>query len=143
MFSCFCCILACPYVIVLAAVISLSLLFFVYSSSAWIVASTQSSMLTRPLPPFFLETYSLSVSSLGCSALCIVISFLVLWFICRSSSLVHFRNGPEYLIMVTTQVCIPLKRFVLTKSFLVLLRYSFFTFLFISLCLSVSSMPRY
>ena len=114
----------------LAAVISLSLLFCVYSSSAWIVESTQSSMLTRPLPPSFLETYSLSVSSLGCSALCIVISFLVLWSICRSSSLVHFKNGPEYLIMGTAHVFIPLKRFLLqslvSKSFLVLLRYYYY-----------------
>ena len=37
-----------------------------------------SSMLASPLPPSFLETYSLSTSSLGCKALCIVISFLVL-----------------------------------------------------------------
>ena len=39
----------------LAATISFSLLFCVYSSSAWIVASTQSSMLTRPLTPSFLR----------------------------------------------------------------------------------------
>ena len=59
--------------------------------------STLSSMLASPLPPSFLGTYSLSTSSLGCNALCIVISFLVLWSICLSSSLVHLRKGPEYL----------------------------------------------
>ena len=46
---------------------------------------------------FFSFTYSLSISSLGCSALCMVIIFLVLWSICFISSLVHFQNGPEYL----------------------------------------------
>ena len=44
---------------------------------------------------FFLDTYSLSMSSLTCKALCIVMSFLVLWSICFSSSLVHFKNDPE------------------------------------------------
>ena len=40
-------------------------------------------MLASPLPPSFLGTYSLSTSSLGCNALCMVISFLVLWSIFR------------------------------------------------------------
>ena len=44
-------------------------------------ASTQSSMLASPLPPFVLGTYSLPISSLGCEALCIDIIFLVLWTI--------------------------------------------------------------
>ena len=57
--------------------------------------STLSSMLESPLPPSFLRTYSLSTSSLGCNALCMVISFLVLWSICLSSSLVHLRKDPE------------------------------------------------
>ena len=47
-------------------------------------------MLASPLPPSFLDTYILSLLSLGCKGLCIVISFLVLWFICLSSSFVHF-----------------------------------------------------
>ena len=50
-------------------------------------ASTVSSMLASPLPPSFLDTYNLSTSYLGCNALCMVISFLVLWSICLSSSL--------------------------------------------------------
>ena len=41
-------------------------------------ASTVSSMLVSPRPPSFQDTYSLSTSSLGCNALCIVISFLFL-----------------------------------------------------------------
>ena len=51
---------------------------FMKSSSRCIDSSTQSSMLTRPLPHSFLDTCSLSTSSLGCKALCIVMSFLVL-----------------------------------------------------------------
>ena len=57
-----------------------------------------------------------------------IISFLVLWSICLSSSLVHFRKGPEYLTRGTAQVSIPLVRFLLesfvSSSYLVLLRYS-------------------
>ena len=54
-------------------------------------------MLASPLSPF-LDTYNLPTLSLGCNALCIVISFLVLWSICLSS-LIHFKNSPEYLMM--------------------------------------------
>ena len=107
-------------------------------------ASTLSSMLASPL-----ETYSLSMSSLGCNALYMVISFLVLWSICLSSSLVHLRKGPEYLTRDTAQVFITLIRFLLlsfvSSSFLVLLRYSFRIFSSISICLMVSAskMPKY
>ena len=84
-------------------------------------------MLASPLPPSFLETYSRSTSSLGCNALCIVISFLVLLSICLSSSLVHLIMGPEYLTRGTAQVFIPLIWFLqlsfVSSSFLVLLRY--------------------
>ena len=98
-----------------------------YSYSFCINASTLSWILASLLPPSFLDTYSLSPSSLGCKALCnlrsswlrcgtrpnewgaqwdsnlgykalcMTISFRVLLSICWSSSLVHFRNGPEYL----------------------------------------------
>ena len=91
--------------------------------------STLFSMLAYPLPPSFLGTYSLSTSSLGCNALCMVVSFLVLWSICLSSSLVHLRKGPAYLMRGTAQVFIPLIRFLpesfVSSSFLVILRYSF------------------
>ena len=89
-----------------------------------------SSMLTNPILPAFLNTYSLSTSSLGCNALCMVVSFLVLWSICFSSSLVHFKNVPKYLTRGTAQIFIPLIGFLLdsfvSSSFLVLLRYFFF-----------------
>ena len=110
-------------------------------------ASTVSSMLASPLPPSFLDTYSLSTSSLGCNALCMVISFLVLLSIC--SSLVHLRKGPEYLTRGTAQVFIPLMRFLLesfvSSSFRVLLRYSFriVSFIFTCLMVSASKMPKY
>ena len=82
--------------ILLATVISLSLLFIM-----------QSSKLSCPLDPSFLATYSLSMSSLGCKALCISINFLVLWSICRSYSFVHFKNGLEYLRRGATPLFIP------------------------------------
>ena len=95
-----------------------------------------------PLPPSFLDTYSLSTSSLWCNALCMLISFLVLWFIWLSSSLVHFKNCPEYLTGGTAQVIVPLIWFLLpsfvSSTFMGLLGYSFLIFSFISTCLMVS-----
>ena len=100
-------------------------------------------MLASPLPPSFQDTYSLSTSYLGCNALCMVISFLVLWSICLSWSLVLLRKGPEYLSRRTTQVFIPLMRFLLasfvSSSFLFLLSYSFRILSFICTCLMVSA----
>ena len=74
-------------------------------------------------------------------------SFLVLRSTCWSS-LVHFKNCPKYLIRGTAQVFIPLMRFLLcliSSSFLVLMRYSFLIFSFISPCLivSVSNIRKY
>ena len=91
-------------------------------------------MLVSPLPLSFLDTYSLWTSFLRCNALCMVISFLVLWYICLSSFLVDFMNGLEYLTRGTDQVFIPLIPFLpysfVSNSFLVLLRYSFLIFFF-------------
>ena len=57
------------------------------------------------------------------------ISFLFLWSVCFSSSLVHFLKGHEYLTRSTAHVFIPLIRFLLdsfvSRSVLVLLRNSF------------------
>ena len=50
--------------------------FYMWSSSCCIDASTLSSMQENPLPPTFLDTYSLSRSSLECKALCMVISLI-------------------------------------------------------------------
>ena len=88
-----------------------------------------------------------SQSSLGCKASCIVISFLLLLSIRRNSSLVLFKNGPEYLTSGSAQVFIPLMRFMLqsllSNSFLVWLRY-LIIFSFISNCfmLSASNIPK-
>ena len=60
-----------------------------------------------------LDTCSLWTSSIGCNTLCMVISFLVLWSICWSSSLVHFKNSTEYLTRRTTPAFIPLTRLLL------------------------------
>ena len=86
-------------------------------------------MMASSLPPPFFNTYSLSMLSLRCKAL-YIISYLFLWSISWTYSLVHFKSGPEYLTMGTTQAFMPLMRFLLfslvSSSFLVLLRYSFF-----------------
>ena len=126
-----------------------SFVFFYVVFEPLYLCVTVSSMLASPLPPSFLETYSLSTSSLGYNALCMVISFLVLWSICLSSCLVHLRKGPEYLTRGTAQVFIPLMRFLLesfvSSSFLVLLRYSFriMSFIFTCLMVSGSKIPKY
>ena len=80
---------------------------------------------TNPQLPCFLDP----MSSLGYKTLCIVISFRVLSSIYLRSSLVHFKNGTEYLTRVTTLAFISLLRFLLQrlvkKGFLVLLCYFF------------------
>ena len=126
-------------VLFLMAIISLPLHFFMWSSRHCINASMHSWMLTSPLTSF-LGTYSLSMSSLGCKALCIVMSFLVFWFICWSSSLAHFKNGPVYITRGTTHVFIPLIRFFYVLWFWVIFSFSsFFIFYFIFACLKVST----
>ena len=62
--------------------VAVLLLFFMLFSSRRIDASMLYSMLVTPLPASFLDIYSLFISSLRRNALCIVISFLVLWSIC-------------------------------------------------------------
>ena len=65
-----------------------------------------------------------------CHLLCMVISFLVLWSICLSSSLIYFKKGSEYLTRGTAQVFIPLIRLLqdsfISSCFLVLLRYYYY-----------------
>ena len=130
-------------VLFMVAAISLPQHFSVLTLCRCFDASIRSSILVSLLSSSFCNTYSLSTLSLECKVLCVVISFLNLWPICLSSSLVHFKNDPEYLMKGTTLVFIPLISFLLysfvLSSFLVLLRYSFFIFSFISACLIVSA----
>ena len=116
-------------ILFLIAIISPSSSFSIQLLSRCIDVSTLSSMLASLLPPSFLGTYSLSTSSLGCNALCMVISFLVLWSICLISFLVHLRKGPDYITKCTAQVFIPLIRFLLesfvSSSFLFEFCFSF------------------
>ena len=99
---------------------------FVNSSRARIIGSTQSSVLTSSLPSF-LDTQSQSM--------CIVINFLVLCFICQSSTFVYFKNGPEYMLRETTHVFIPLMIFLpqslVLRCFLFFEGISFLLILFI------------
>ena len=91
-------VLMLPMLLQAAAVISLSLLFLTLFLNPRIDASMQYSILASLLLlSSFLDTYSLSKSSLKCKTLYIIINFLVLWFICLSSSFVHFKDNPGYL----------------------------------------------
>ena len=114
------------FVLFLVNEISLSLFCFLYSLRN--VVSALSSVLISPLTLFFLDTYKLSLSSLGCKTLCINMSFLVLWPICWSFSFIHFK----YLTRGTGKMFISLMRLLLwslvSSSFLFLLRYTFLTF---------------
>ena len=105
-----------------------------------------SSMLASPLPLFFLGTYCLSTSSLGCNTLCMVISFLLLSSTCLSSSLVYLKEDPEHLTWGTAQAFIPLTRFLLnsfvSSNFLVILRYSYLIFFLSFLLVWCCQPPR-
>ena len=123
------------------------MIFFILSLSPCIDASPAVLLLVKPLPPPFLDTYNLFMSSVGCKTLYTIIHFLLHWFICLNSSFTHFKNGPGYLTRRTTLVFIPLMKFLLqiliSRSFLVHARY-FFLIFFISACLmeSASSIPK-
>ena len=62
----------------LVAVISPSARFSMKSLSRCIDASMLSSMLASPLSTSFLDNNSQSTSSLGCNALCMLVSFFVI-----------------------------------------------------------------
>ena len=122
-------------VLFLMAVVSLRSCFSMYSSSRCIDASALSSVLASTLPPSFLDTYSLSTSSLGCNALCTVISVLVLWPISLSSSLSYVRKGPEYLTRGTTQVLARYYYYLLIRAFHINVSWWFFTGVWVTVSL--------
>ena len=97
----------CFLLIVVPLIIILSVLF--------LVATDVSTLSSISLTWCLLVTYSLSISSLVCKALSIVISFLIVWSICGTYSCVFFKNDPGYITRKITQVYIPLMRFVLTS----------------------------
>ena len=102
-------------ILFLVAAIGLPPRFSMSSSSRCIDGSTPSSMLASPLPPFLLDTFNMSTSSQGCNALCIIISFLVLWSICSRSSLVHFKNGIIIIIIIIIDFVLRLASFILLR----------------------------
>ena len=110
----------------LLAGVSLLPRFSTSSLSPFIDASTTFPILASSLPPFY-GIFNPLTPSLGCNTFCIDITFLVLWFISLSSSLVLHKTGPEYLMKGTTPVFIPLIRFLLPSFVLCsfLLNYSF------------------
>ena len=77
----------------------------------------------------FFET---STPSLGCKALYMVMSFLVLWSICLSCSLAHFKNGPEYFTSGDSPGIYPFYKVLsivcFRVAFLFFFRYPFFLF---------------
>ena len=108
-------------VLFVVTVINLPLLFL----SHYIDTLMLSWKLVNPLPPFF-DTYSMSLSSLGCKAFFIVMNFLVpftevhLSFILRIVPSMLRRGQPRYLsIWWDSSYSLVL------SSFLVLLRYTF------------------
>ena len=92
-------------------------------------------------------SWHMSTFSLGCNILLIVISFLNLWFICWSFSLVHFKNGPQNLTRVREQVFNILMRFLVYSlvlgCLLVLLSYSFLNFFLSSPLVWWNSLPMF
>ena len=103
----FLCRLLCPYncfsshfcflVIFALMMLVLSMLFLVAVISFFCTFLCSHWGLASPLPPSFLDAYCLSTSSLQYKTLCIFMRFPILLSIYRSSPLVHFKNGPEYL----------------------------------------------
>ena len=87
-------------------------------------AVTLSLSLESPLSPSFLDSYSLSISSLGCKALCMVISFLPSSTSRIASSILQWKIPGIYHLM----------RFLLCSfvsgCFLVIQRYSLLIFFF-------------
>ena len=72
-----------------------ALFYVVFKSSYWGIEAIFNA--GESFPPSFLDTYSLSISSMGCKALCIVLYFLILWSICLNSSFFHLRMVPSIL----------------------------------------------
>ena len=73
-----------------------------------------------------------SMLSVKCKTLCIVIN-LFIFLVHLSFSDVHFKKGPKYLTKRTSQVLIPLIRFLLQNLILrifLVMRYSFLIFFF-------------
>ena len=139
-FGYFCSVDACVVCVVSGCCNQFSSALFL--CSLLVVVWTLFPMLASPLYPSFLGTYILSTSSLGCKALCIVMSFFF-WSICWSSSqeeVPYERDSLGIHLFDEISAIYSLA----SCSFLVLLWY-FFLFSFISACflMSASNISKY
>ena len=129
------------YMLILAAVISLSLQFFEFSLNTYVDVSTQFSILASYLPLFFFLTHGVYLWVIPCasSSSSISLSFLHSF----EFFLYPFKNGPDNLTSDTAQVSIHLRRFLMhnlvMRSFLFFWDALFLFFSFISVCLMVSA----
>ena len=69
------------------------------------------------LPDHWWTLYSLYLCH-GCKALCIVITILILWSLCLSSSFVYVKKGPENLTRGTAQALTFLLQTLIREVFL-------------------------
>ena len=97
LFSSFCCFSVIMLRLLLLIVV-ISLLFFQYIPRVFVLMHLRNPQCWQILF-FLLVTYYLFTSSFGCKALCRVITFIVIGFICLSCSLVHFKNGQHCLLL--------------------------------------------
>ena len=124
------------------AVISFPPHFLMSSSSHCIDASTLSWMLVVAFP-LFLSWHMQSIFIISDASSWL---FFILSFIFLSSSLVYFKNGPEYLMRGTTQVFISFIRFSLVScifSFSRAILLKIFSFISACLMVSTSNIPKY
>ena len=94
-------------------------------------------MIASSLSPCF-DTFCLPVSSLRCKVLCLVMCFLVLFPIFRSSSLINVKNIPVYITRGRAQVFVTLMRFLpytlVTSIFLLFFNFFYYIYLFGVVC---------
>ena len=125
----------------LAPIIRLSLLSLTYLSNPTITIFTASVTLIRPLLPYFLGRYILSIPLFGCNALCIVINLLTCLpntsgcpCVQSMKPAAYLNNEIVHVFITVIKLLSPFNWF--SKTFLTLHKYCVFTIFFISLYLN-------